>query len=703
MAIDNIPQLGWGAHGIEPPPERKTEGWKVGQRPAAPYFNWLFYNVSEALRIMKEEGISAQDVQAAIEAAEVPHATKTDFGTVKITDNMDGITAETMAGFVPTLTYMSRIDGRVESLPYRKSDSITNLNTSGAVVTGKYVITELSAVSGGPTATVNNNTTAVAGMAVLVVDTQDNATVQMLYVPTAGVYFRTNKLAGKPLTLPATAWRKIYSSEEAEGELKTINSRLSAIEKMYERYRTVPEGATTLNIFYQPGRMFFKDISLFEGRPKQPNGSPIPASQAILEVGSNPERLNTDTNYGYQKLTVINTDYSFTVYVRGMKVGMYGSSAFGPWMVAPVTNETGAMNLVSTLFVNDPNGVTYILGRPGNKRFIFHLESPSNSGTTGGRYHISPSKSVDANDWDFDKGIKIDADTGDVTIKNAITAPLWVGAQRSFGATPANTITIGDSDTGFNWIADGKVDFRSNGVTAAYLEGGAIFARSATNNYYNVGNDIESLKQSGIDYKNRLIAALNSRGQAAGTGDSFVTLIDRLAKNPTTRSFGMTNLASDRTSVEIGNTEPPGTSREFVLYEINRYSRINFILTSNWYFYFGTNTNKLVFYMQDPAGRRINVFNYNQAGTGKDMYANSSYELAVRSFTIDFERRTYAMQFFQNNGGSGNTFYADGTFPADFDIYGTRFGAWTYKGSPTGNGGVGAVLNGTSYTSYSYQ
>lgn len=529
MAIDNIPQLGWGAHGIEPPPERKTEGWKVGQRPAAPYFNWLFYNVSEALRIMKEEGISAQDVQAAIEAAEVPHATKTDFGTVKITDNMDGITAETMAGFVPTLTYMSRIDGRVESLPYRKSDSITNLNTSGAVVTGKYVITELSAVSGGPTATVNNNTTAVAGMAVLVVDTQDNATVQMLYVPTAGVYFRTNKLAGKPLTLPATAWRKIYSSEEAAGELKTINDRLNAIEKMYERYRQVPEGATSLNIFYQPGRMFFKDISLFEGRPKQPNGSPIPASQAILEIGSNPERLNTDTNYGYQKLTVINTDYSFTVYVRGMKVGMYGSSAFGPWMVAPVTNETGAMNLVSTLFVNDPNGVPYILGRPGNKRFIFHMESPSNSGTTGGRYHISPSKSVDANDWDFDKGIKIDADTGDVTIKNAITSPLWVGPQRSFGATPANTITVGDTDTGFNWVADGQFDIRSNGVTAGYVMGGALFARSATNNYYNVGNDIESLKQSGVDRKNELVSAINANGGSASANEDMSVLIQKLA------------------------------------------------------------------------------------------------------------------------------------------------------------------------------
>ncbi len=142
---------------------------------------------------------------------------------------------------------------------------------------------------------------------------------------------------------------------------------------------------------------------------------------------------------------------------------------------------TGSIN------ISDPNAVPLSLHRPGNKRWISHLEAPSSSGNTGGRLHLSPSKTVDAADWDFDKGMAVNADTGRINVKNGIEGgdlivynnKTWLNAQTNFGGAPSLTLSIGDSDTGLNWEGDGLLYFVSNGAKVARLNNGVFEVKSS--------------------------------------------------------------------------------------------------------------------------------------------------------------------------------------------------------------------------------
>lgn len=142
-----------------------------------------------------------------------------------------------------------------------------------------------------------------------------------------------------------------------------------------------------------------------------------------------------------------------------------------------------------TLSISDPNTTPLMIHSPGSKRWVSHLETPANSSTTGGRLHLSPSKSVDAGDWDFDKGIMINSDTGRVKVKNGVEGDFvtynrtWLNAQTNLGNTPALTLSIGDSDTGFNWEADGLLYFVSNGVQVARLNNGTFEVKNSSGGF----------------------------------------------------------------------------------------------------------------------------------------------------------------------------------------------------------------------------
>jgi hypothetical protein len=55
------------------------------------------------------------------------------------------------------------------------------------------------------------------------------------------------------------------------------------------------------------------------------------------------------------------------------------------------------------------------------------------------------------------------------------TAQLFVANQQNLGANPAIDLAIGDADTGFDWVSDGKLDFKANSVTVASMGVGGLF------------------------------------------------------------------------------------------------------------------------------------------------------------------------------------------------------------------------------------
>lgn len=210
--------------------------------------------------------------------------------------------------------------------------------------------------------------------------------------------------------------------------------------------------------------------------------------------------------------------------------------------------------VTGSLSISDPNTTPLMIHSPGSKRWVSHLETPASSGTTGGRFHVSPSKSVDATDWDFDKGFSINSDTGRIRVKNGVEGDFvaynrtWLNAQSAFGNTPSYTLTLGDSDTGFNWNGDGYFDIISNSTTAAYVNSGRFIVRGDGNNYYDVGNEIRDLKSSGVNYKNQLAAQLNAKNVSAAGSEDFSALINKVgnvravAREVRGTASGLTNL-----------------------------------------------------------------------------------------------------------------------------------------------------------------
>lgn len=157
----------------------------------------------------------------------------------------------------------------------------------------------------------------------------------------------------------------------------------------------------------------------------------------------------------------------------------------GGTLTGPVSLKSGA-DVTGSLSVNSGDGVPLMMGRPGNKKWINHIENGNS------RFHISPSKSNDNADWNFDKGLRIDAEDGLVTAKNNmhVYANMMV-RQGALGQTPNISLAIGDSDTGFNWEGDGLLYFVSNGTQVARLNNGVFEVKNQEGGF----NQMSSLKK----------------------------------------------------------------------------------------------------------------------------------------------------------------------------------------------------------------
>lgn len=156
-------------------------------------------------------------------------------------------------------------------------------------------------------------------------------------------------------------------------------------------------------------------------------------------------------------------------------------------------------------------------------------------GTVSGDISVS-GKSVLAGPVDFRNGIDGSGDiktTGNIRANGTVnfTAKLFVSSGDNNGQ-PGLSLSIGDSDTGFNHNSDGYIDLISNGRTAAYMRDGRFVVRGDGDDFYDVARDIINLKQSVSNGKSSIASAITDRGVNTPADASFSTMTDHIRNIP---------------------------------------------------------------------------------------------------------------------------------------------------------------------------
>ncbi|MEW9104243.1 hypothetical protein [Paenibacillus sp.] len=105
---------------------------------------------------------------------------------------------------------------------------------------------------------------------------------------------------------------------------------------------------------------------------------------------------------------------------------------------------------------------------------------------------------------------------------------VWVGKTTQFGNEASCTLTLGDTDTGLNWVGDGQFDIMSNAQAAAKVNGGQMSFRMDDGSY----KTAQELFQSGVNARQGTVDALNAQGQAASINDDWPTLHTKISQIP---------------------------------------------------------------------------------------------------------------------------------------------------------------------------
>lgn len=92
---------------------------------------------------------------------------------------------------------------------------------------------------------------------------------------------------------------------------------------------------------------------------------------------------------------------------------------------------------------------------------------------------------------------------------------VWVGPQTAFGSTAALALTIGDSDTGINWTADGHITVYSNNTPMIDVYGGTTVNVTAT--LQNNGSQVPVLIGGG-----KKVSVQNTAPSSPAVGDVWI-------------------------------------------------------------------------------------------------------------------------------------------------------------------------------------
>ncbi|WP_355315785.1 pyocin knob domain-containing protein [Paenibacillus sp. p-8] len=106
----------------------------------------------------------------------------------------------------------------------------------------------------------------------------------------------------------------------------------------------------------------------------------------------------------------------------------------------------------------------------------------------------------------------------------AIKGGLWIAQNTTYGTATGLDLAIGDSDTGFDWVADGQIDFYTNNQVPVRLIGQEFHFKNTSGTYENLAVAIDNLKSSVANGKNDIAAAIRDKGQASQGSDPFATM-----------------------------------------------------------------------------------------------------------------------------------------------------------------------------------
>ncbi|CQR58438.1 phage tail-collar fiber domain-containing protein [Paenibacillus riograndensis] len=144
-------------------------------------------------------------------------------------------------------------------------------------------------------------------------------------------------------------------------------------------------------------------------------------------------------------------------------------------VLAKLLTVDGAGSKLDADLLDGHHSGDFLLADGSNSIF---LELGANRGSGGVSYidfHTSGAGDFDA---------RIIADGGNGTGNGTLSlqggrivtnTQLWVAQNTAYGASSSLTLPIGDSDTGINWVTDGRLDFYSNGQLPFQLNGDAYF------------------------------------------------------------------------------------------------------------------------------------------------------------------------------------------------------------------------------------
>ncbi|OGX78210.1 hypothetical protein A6395_13390 [Exiguobacterium sp. SH31] len=108
----------WNAQGVEPPESLKTNGWQVGQKPPADFFNWYFYNSAKALIELQLNAVHQDEISGLVQ-----DASTTQKGVVQLSNSTTS-TSEVLAA---TPKAVKTVDDKVGPLESLITDNKTNL------------------------------------------------------------------------------------------------------------------------------------------------------------------------------------------------------------------------------------------------------------------------------------------------------------------------------------------------------------------------------------------------------------------------------------------------------------------------------------------------------------------------------------------------------------------------------------------------
>ncbi|ANF95982.1 hypothetical protein [Paenibacillus bovis] len=337
-------------------------------------------------------------------------------------------------------------------------------------------------------------------------------------------------------------WDKIDSA------MGDIPDQVADLAKTAVTYKEWPAGVNSINGLVDIGVYYVPDLSKYTNIPNHPAGGTNAAwagANAIINVYNvQPPYVGPAALRVVELYITLGTAQYF--YRRNTKLSTSGSQTtitHGSWERV-ITTATGRLQL------DDVSGSIPLAIGAGSvrTRWGFHVDA-------GGSMHIAPSTATGGTDsFNFDKGIAINSTTGMVTVETSLRvnngrlnvynnrnsaaqyepSGEWAGRIINFAdASNEHGLVVGN-----RWGANESTVFLAgaSGIGSSFKEFfrisgiGKIYMRDTSDQTIDLAATLADLKQSGVNFKNSLVAQLNAKNISVATSEEMSTLINRISE-----------------------------------------------------------------------------------------------------------------------------------------------------------------------------